>query len=222
MYKRQGCVWLGGLVGNQSGSSAAISNSYSIGSVSGSGSAVGGFLGRNSSGAVTTSYWNTETSGQASSSGGTGKTTSELQTPVDYTGIYETWDDADVDGVTGADAPWDFGTATRYPILSFGGHSASAQSPIVTAVIATPGSSQATVNWRSSSDIGITGWEFTYKTKDAADWESWAAVPGSTRITRSLTVSSLVNGTTYLFKVRAVGGSESSVCLLYTSPSPRD
>ena len=98
---------VGGLVGSQNGSSAAISNSYSMGSVTGGGTNVGGFLGRNSAGAITTSYWDTETSGQAvgSGGGGTGKTTRELQTPTDYTGIYSTWDNDNIDGVTGADAP---------------------------------------------------------------------------------------------------------------------
>ena len=50
-----------------------------------------------------------------------GKTTTELQTPTDYTGIYEAWnvelgdpifDDGELDD------PWDFGTTTQYPVLS--------------------------------------------------------------------------------------------------------
>ena len=46
-----------------------------------------------------------------------GKTTSELQAPTSYAGIYAEWD-VDVDGVTGGDAPWHFGTSGQYPALS--------------------------------------------------------------------------------------------------------
>ena len=58
--------------------------------------------------------------------------------------------------------------------------------------------------------FGVSGWQFTYKTQDAADWESWAAVPSSTASTTSHVVSSLTNGTVYHFKVRAVGGFDST------------
>ena len=50
-----------------------------------------------------------------------GKTTAELQTPTDYTGIYAAWN-VDLNrslfsnGV--GDEPWDFGTTTQYPALS--------------------------------------------------------------------------------------------------------
>ena len=59
--------------------------------------------------------------------GVSGKTTSELQTPTDYTGIYGAWDDdpdLDLDNVdeddnhgTGQDAPWYFGENDEYPVL---------------------------------------------------------------------------------------------------------
>ena len=75
---------VGGLVGNNYGGST-VSNSYSTGSVSGS-SYVGGLVGRNS-GTVSTSYWNTATSLQAASAGGTGKTTAQMQTAASLTGF---------------------------------------------------------------------------------------------------------------------------------------
>ena len=62
------------------------------------------------------SYWDTTTSG-------TGKSTSELQTPTAYgtgSSIYASWN-VNVDGVTGNDDPWDFGTSSQYPILKYGG-----------------------------------------------------------------------------------------------------
>jgi len=46
--------------------------------VSGS-SGVGGLVGHNLWGTITASFWDTQTSGQAKSAGGTGKTTAEMQ-----------------------------------------------------------------------------------------------------------------------------------------------
>ena len=98
---------------------------------------------------VTASYWDTDTSAvvvgigsddaddsgaidgtETVQDGATGQTTSELQTPTDYTdvgsnteAIYADWnlnldDDLNTgDPTTGADDPWDFGTAAQYPVL---------------------------------------------------------------------------------------------------------
>ena len=46
-----------------------------------------------------------------------GRTTAELQAPTGYTGIYASWNRANVDGVSGSDDAWDFGTAAQYPAL---------------------------------------------------------------------------------------------------------
>ena len=51
-----------------------------------------------------------------SGGGGEGQTTSALQTPTDYAGIYAAWD-VNVDGVAGGDAPWHFGASGQYPAL---------------------------------------------------------------------------------------------------------
>ena len=119
---------IGGLVGYGSDSSVVI-GSYAVGRVSGS-YGVGGLVGRNDgSSGISDSYWNIETSGQVSGvgsgplSGAGGKTTSELQMPTSYAGIYLNWntdiDDADGDGyeTTGVDDPWHFGTDNQYPAL---------------------------------------------------------------------------------------------------------
>ena len=66
---------VGGLVGRNS-FGCTITNCYSIGSVLGS-EYVGGLVGDNS-GHVISSYWDIETSGQADSSGGKGKTTEQM------------------------------------------------------------------------------------------------------------------------------------------------
>jgi hypothetical protein len=55
-----------------------VSKSYSTGSVTGY-SSVGGLVGTNEGGTVSNSFWDTETSGQATSDGGTGKTTMEMK-----------------------------------------------------------------------------------------------------------------------------------------------
>jgi hypothetical protein len=72
-----GSEYVGGLVGfNMEG--CTVSNSYSTSNVTGQ-DAVGGLVGYNHDGTVTDSFWDTETSGQATSDGGTGKTTAEMQ-----------------------------------------------------------------------------------------------------------------------------------------------
>jgi hypothetical protein len=67
---------VGGLLGvNAEGT---VSNSYSSSSVTGNYS-VGGLVGDNYEGTVRNCFWDTKTSGQATSDGGTGKTTAEMQ-----------------------------------------------------------------------------------------------------------------------------------------------
>jgi hypothetical protein len=72
-----GDIEVGGLVGHIH-SDTNITNSYSTGEVSGNG-AVGGLVGYTNNGKVTDSFWDTETSNQATSAGSaTGLTTSEI------------------------------------------------------------------------------------------------------------------------------------------------
>ena len=129
---------VGGLVGslNLLGAvPATVTASYARGRVDGTGSTttgrvLGGLVGGGSSASgVTDSYWDNSSSGtnQASSyGGGEGKTTAELQSITGYTGIYANWN-VDVDGATGNDDPWHFGTASQYPTLKYGGFSPAAQ-----------------------------------------------------------------------------------------------
>ena len=121
----------GGLVG-EIGASGSVVASYSNASVALPGAAgpltaLGGLAGRlTSGGTVTNSYWDSTTglSSQRKNDEdvddiGVGKTTSELQTPTGYTGIYADWDNLDLDGdstTTDANFLWDFGSASEYPI----------------------------------------------------------------------------------------------------------
>jgi hypothetical protein len=56
-----------------------ISNCYSTALVTGP-EPIGGLLGANTTGEVRGCFWDTQTSGQAKSAGGTGKTTAEMRT----------------------------------------------------------------------------------------------------------------------------------------------
>ncbi|WP_193317461.1 YDG domain-containing protein [Janthinobacterium violaceinigrum] len=72
---------VGGLVGSNGGS---IATSYANGSVSGV-SSVGGLAGANA-GSVTGSYWDTQSSSQGTSAGGTAMTTAQMKNLSNYTG----------------------------------------------------------------------------------------------------------------------------------------
>ena len=101
----------GGLIGSNQG---VVTVCFSTGEVPQSG---GGLIDSNgNNGTVANCYWDTETSGQANSDGGIGKTTQELQSPTGYTGIYAAWN-VDLDGDGTVDDPWGFGTPTEYPTL---------------------------------------------------------------------------------------------------------
>ncbi len=73
-----------GLVGQ---STDTVTNCYSTGMVSGTGSGMGGLIGNNT-GTVNSSYWDVNTSTRATSSGGNGQTSSEMQTQSTFAG----WD----------------------------------------------------------------------------------------------------------------------------------
>ncbi len=74
---------VGGLMGANSGT---VSNSYSSGSVTGE-NHVGGLVGDNQEeGTVSNSFWDTQTSGQDNSDGGTGKTTAQMKDIATFSG----------------------------------------------------------------------------------------------------------------------------------------
>jgi hypothetical protein len=109
-----GYEYVGGFVGHR-GDFSVISNCYSVGSVSGW-EFIGGLIGYFSGGALTNSFWDKQTSGQASSAGGTGKTTSEMQDP-------NTFLDAGWDFIgevnNGVDDIWTLCESPDYPRLSW-------------------------------------------------------------------------------------------------------
>lgn len=96
--------YAGGLVGYMRG--GTLTTSFSTGT-SQAPSNVGGLIARGGASISSTNYWDTVSSGLASSVGGTGFTTSQLQSQTTADGIYITWDAA----------LWDFGSAVQYPAL---------------------------------------------------------------------------------------------------------
>ena len=137
---------VGGVVGRLLGNAPTptdVTTSYArgTGTSARSGSQVGGLIGvaTGSNWRVTTSYWDTTSSNLSSSSGGSGvvaRTTAQLQSPTDYgdtaSDTFYGWN-INVDGNTntgdadGKDDPWDFGTASQYPVLKYASHDFAAQ-----------------------------------------------------------------------------------------------
>jgi hypothetical protein len=104
----------GGLLGTNNGTAV---NSYSVGVVTGDDN-VGGLVGY-SEGTVTGSFWNTETSGQATSNGGTGKTTAEMQDIATFSGA--TWNIVAVANpdIRNLSYIWNIVNEETYPFLSW-------------------------------------------------------------------------------------------------------
>jgi hypothetical protein len=104
---------IGGLIGQSCGT---VSNSYSVGSVTGV-AYVGGLVGVSCFHTVTNSFWDTETSGQATSDGGTGKTTAEMQDIATFSG----WHIGAVadPGIRNPSYIWNIVDDETYPFLSW-------------------------------------------------------------------------------------------------------
>jgi len=110
-----GYDFVGGLVGENS--YGTVSNSYATGSVTGY-DFVGGLVGVNT-GTVSNSFWDTQTSGQTTSAGGTGKTTTEMQDITTFSGA--TWYITAVanPGTRNPSYIWNIVDDQTYPFLSW-------------------------------------------------------------------------------------------------------
>jgi hypothetical protein len=108
---------VGGLVGWNNGT---VSNCYSTGSVTANENEdVGGLVGDNYEGNVSKSFWDIETSGQATSDGGTGKITTGMQDITTFSGAG--WDITAVasPGTRNSSYIWNIVNGVTYPFLSW-------------------------------------------------------------------------------------------------------
>ena len=106
---------IGGLVGKND-KTGTVSNSYATGNVTGN-THVGGLMGRNQ-GTESNSFWDTETSGQATSDGGDDKTTEEMMDFDTFDGVG--WDITTVDpGETNPAYTWNIVDTVTYPFQSW-------------------------------------------------------------------------------------------------------
>jgi hypothetical protein len=106
--------FVGGLVGRNEG---VVSKCYSTGSVTGD-EHIGGLVGQDLYGVVSNSFWDNQTSGQATSDGGTGKTTEEMMDIATFTGA--AWNITAVDpGETNPAYIWNIVDTVTYPFLSW-------------------------------------------------------------------------------------------------------
>ncbi len=200
-------VTIGGLVASNDtdpdfGTTGAIERSYATGAISSTGSAstvFGGLVAENV-GSVTGSYWNTETTGQATSAGGTGLTTAQLQ---DTQSFYD----------LASAAGWDF-TTTWAPGTGSSNPANYTTSPVVFAipddvVVAEGATSSATTSGT------VVGGPSVFRFGPTSDSLSTSSVfrsldfastsPGTTSFT--LGTSSLTSSSGQIFSVAALSGS---------------
>jgi len=106
---------VGGLVGYNINT---VFNSYATGSVTGN-SDVGGLVGRNYQGTVGDSFWDTQTSSQSTSDGGTGKTTAEMKSVATFS--TEAWNIIAVANSSTRNVSyiWNIVDGQTYPFLSW-------------------------------------------------------------------------------------------------------
>lgn len=125
-----GTIYSGGLIGIVV--SGVIENCYSTGVVTISDPATyaqeAGLIGSNS-GTVTNCFWDTQTSGKATSSGGTGKTTAQMKTLTTFTSA--NWD-FQLETVNGTNNIWGMNCSDNntYPFLSFEGFTGGGCNPV--------------------------------------------------------------------------------------------
>jgi hypothetical protein len=112
-----GTSYVGGLMGGNP--FGTVSNSYSTGSVTGN-TSVGGLLGYNgNNGTVSNSFWDTETSGQTTSDGGTSENTTEMHNIATFSGAG--WNITAVanPGTRNPSYIWNIVDTVTYPFLSW-------------------------------------------------------------------------------------------------------
>ena len=160
-----GDVSVGGLVGVITLAST-VSNSYSTGSVSGNES-VGGLVGLNDNSTVSNSFWNTETSGQSGSDGGTPATTTQMTnaTTTDNIFLNAGWDFKGV----GAEGIWNIGHSRNngYPYLDWQYPSDPATLPVTLSTFTAVFMNEfVTIQWATASETDVIGFNIYRSEQD--------------------------------------------------------
>ncbi len=161
---------VGGLLGRGSAGGGTITNSYATGKVTGSNT--GGLIG-NTAITVNNSFWDTETTGQSSSAGGTGESTSNMKSSSTFTG-----------------AGWDFGSTwainsginNGYPYLQ----NVTILSVELTTLTANILEDNVNLNWKTSTEVNNYGFEVQRLAQNsnsspdqAESWEKIGFVKGN-------------------------------------------
>jgi len=181
---------VGGLVGAV-WESSTFTNCYSTGSISGSIN-TGGLVGENNSGIISNCFWDTESSLQNTSGGGTGKITLELQSLITF--INSEWDFID-ETTNGNENIWGISSSDNngYPFFMWQGFSnqipfgfpvgnGTAEHPFEIEMI-------DNLEWLSSESLG---WKMNFIQTadiDASDTQNWNSGEGFIPIG--------IDGTTY-------------------------
>ena len=136
--------YAGGLAGGGSGTTA-VSTSWSAGAVTGACPDKAGLVGGPV--AATASWWDAAASGipdDADLDSPEGRSTSDLQTPTGYAGLYANWN-VDLDGDYEADDPWHFGSPRQYPSLKWRGFDPAKQFAVAEAPEPEPAEASSSV-----------------------------------------------------------------------------
>lgn len=177
---------IGGLVGlNELGS--LIDTSYSVGPVSSTASNKGGLVGLSTDTATTTnSYWDTQASGRATSAGGTGTSTSQMQTQSTYSG----WNFVNA---------WSLATSSYPTLLNF--DTVSPTAPGVPTSTSAASSTLPTVTWSASTDAGgLPSRPYLIQWSTSSNFSG--TVYSSTTATSSFAPTAALTSATWYFRVQ--------------------
>ena len=211
---------VGGFIGR--GNKVKISNSYSTGSIIGS-TYIGGFIGLGSDLMVlTNSFWNTESSGMATSPAATGKTTSEMLNISNYNntsteGLDTAWDIAEYSLFTPPNSNiWFMEDTYGYPHLFYEYDeyiplATEGTEPTVSTATASEITSIAGKLNANLTEVGTYGTPLVYfqHREIGGDWNGTAPISKDVVGTYSYNLTNLTPSTTYEFRA-AVNFDDSS------------
>lgn len=145
---------VGGFAGYIEATNGSVDTCFSTGNVSGGSSNVGGLIGVNG-GNVNNSFWDTTTSGQSTSDGGTGKSTTQMKTQSTFTNAGWNTTIWYMDGAVN----------DGYPYLSWqnsGGTPLPIQMTSFSAALLNNDNTE--LKWATATEVQNAGWEVERKT----------------------------------------------------------